>query len=47
MDISTMYTKKCNKNYGRKGYYRFKHEKVTEISPRHYGEFLVSRKGRK
>ena len=44
MDISTMYTKKCNKTCGRKGFYRFKEEKETNISPRHYGEFLFGQK---
>lgn len=43
-DISTMYTKQQNKKCGRKGYCLFDREKVTIISPIHYGTFLSSRK---
>lgn len=43
-DISTMFTKEENKLNGRKGYLYFKHEKISDISPREYGMFLQNRK---
>ena len=46
-DISTPYTKYCNKAEGRQGYYAFKKEKETVIRPKHYGMFLADRKRRK
>lgn len=39
-DISTQYTKIRNKEQGRRGYYRWKREKDTNISPKDYGMFL-------
>lgn len=45
-DISTFYTKDRNKTCGRKGYYGFKREKVTVISPKNYGMFLQKTKCR-
>lgn len=39
-DISTIYTKYRNKSCGRKGYFMFKREKETIISPREYGMFI-------
>lgn len=45
-DISTIYTRKLNKACGRKGYYRFKEEKETVISPKKYGMFIQERKKR-
>lgn len=46
-DISTPYTKYCNKAEGRKGYLAFKSEKETVISPKQYGMFIANRKRRK
>lgn len=43
-DISTMYTKEQNKAAGRKGYYNFKKEKNTVISPKSYGIFREKKK---
>lgn len=43
-DISTQYTKMRNRQEGRKGYYAFKSEKVTVISPKNYGIFLKKQK---
>lgn len=45
-DISTPFTKEKNKKCGRTCYYNWKREKETEISPRDYGMFLLSRKRR-
>ena len=42
-DISTMYTREQNKVAGRKGYYNFKKEKDTVISPKEYGMFKKGR----
>lgn len=42
-DISTMYTREQNKVAGRKGYYNFKKEKDTVISPKEYGMFKKRR----
>lgn len=44
-DISTLYTKESNMKYGRKGYFAFKREKDTVISPKNYGMF-ISKRGR-
>lgn len=46
-DIFTQYTKKQNCNTGRRGYYRWKRENETVISPKNYGIFLESKKRRK
>ena len=43
-DISTPYTKQQNKKCGRKGYCGFKREKVADITPKNYREFLWERK---
>lgn len=43
-DISTIYTKEQNKFCGRKGYFMFKIEKETNISPKQYGMFIQERK---
>lgn len=42
-DISTMYTKKKIKTRktGRKGYYMWKREKKTSISPSDYGSYIL------
>lgn len=39
-DIFTIYTKYVNKENGRKGYYNWKNENITIISPKKYGMFL-------
>lgn len=39
-DISTQYTKTRNKEQGRRGYFMWKREKDTNISPKDYGMFL-------
>ena len=44
IDILTKYTKEKNEKCGRKGYYGFKREKETVISPKEYGMFLQKRK---
>ena len=41
-DILTEYTKEKNKKCERKGYYGFKREKESIISPKDYGIFLQS-----
>lgn len=46
-DISTPYTKYCNKEEGRKGYCAFKDEKETVIRPKQYGMFLADMKKRR
>ena len=48
-DISTMYTKDQNQKAGRKGYYMWKHEKETSISPSDYGSYILQhrKRGRK
>ena len=46
-DISTPYTKKQNQEKGRKGYFLYKREKETVISPKDYGMFLQERRRRK
>lgn len=43
-DISTPYTKNRNKTEGRTSYFRFKREKETAISPKHYGIFIANRR---
>lgn len=43
-DISTMYTRKRNKECGRTGYFRAFDEKETIIPPKHYGEFLQQKR---
>lgn len=43
-DISTLYTKDRNNTCGRKGYFGFKREKETVISPKNYGMFLQRRR---
>lgn len=43
-DISSMYTKQCNSQMGRKGYSLWKREKETNIPPQNYGMYLSSRK---
>lgn len=43
-DISTMYTKERNNICGRKGYYNYKREKITVISPKEYGIFISKKK---
>lgn len=45
-DISTKYTDDRNKNAGRRGYYGWKKEKDTVISPKNYGMFLQKKRGR-
>lgn len=45
-DISTEYTKAKNKEEGRRGYGLWKREKITDISPKNYGEFLQKKKKR-
>ena len=42
-DIFTMYTKKKNNKEGRKGYYCWKRENVSSISPREYGIFIKNK----
>ena len=42
-DISTMYTKNKNQKTGRKGYYMWKREKETSISPSDYGNYILQR----
>ena len=42
-DISTMYTKYQNQKTGRKGYYMWKREKETSISPSDYGNYILQR----
>lgn len=44
-DISTEYTKELNKECGRKGYFSWKTEKITTISPKNYGMFLQRKRG--
>ena len=48
-DISTMYTKDKNQKTGRKGYFRWKTEKETVISPADYGDYILQhrKKGKK
>ncbi len=48
-DISSIYTKEKNIKEGRNGYGMAHREKVVNISPKHYGAFLLERKrgGRK
>lgn len=40
-DISTMYTKNENQKAGRKGYYMWKREKETSMSPSDYGNYIL------
>lgn len=46
-DIFTEYTKDQNKTCGRKGYFNYDTQKITDIPPNQYGMFLNKRKGRK
>lgn len=46
-DISSQYTKYQNKTTGRRGYYRWKREKETDISPKEYGMFLSKKRKRR
>lgn len=46
-DISTIFTKEKNERCGRKGYFGFKREKETVITPKDYGMFLQKRKYKK
>ena len=46
-DTFTQYTKKENRNTGRRGYCGWKRENETVISPNNYGMFLESKKRRK
>ena len=43
-DISSQYTKEQNIKNGRKGYYNWKRENQTNISPKAYGDFLRKRR---
>lgn len=45
-DISTMYTKNENQKTGRKGYYMWKREKETSISPSEYGGYILQHRNR-
>ena len=45
-DIFTMYTKNENQKTGRKGYYIWKREKETSISPSDYGDYILQRRKR-
>lgn len=47
MDISTIFTKNENNVCGRKGYSRFKEEKIVIISPKSYGIFINCMKYKK
>ena len=40
-DISTMYAKNENQKAGRKGYYMWKREKETPMSPSDYGNYIL------
>lgn len=46
-DISSEFTKLKNKQDGRKGYYAWKREKISEISPKDYGMFIQKKKKKK
>ena len=46
-DISSEFTKLKNKQDGRKGYYAWKREKISEISPKDYGIFIQKKKSKK
>lgn len=46
-DISTMYTKDQNSKSGRKGYYRWKQDKLRDIRPCDYGNYILQRRSRK
>ena len=45
-DISTMYTKNLNQRAGRKGWFGWKTEKETNISPAEYGGFILQNRKR-
>lgn len=45
-DISTLYTKKKNKECGRHGYSMWKQSKETNILPSNYGMFLQKSRNR-
>lgn len=45
-DISTKFTDESNKTMGRKGYAMWKSEKITVITPKHYGMFLQRRRSK-
>lgn len=45
-DIFSKYTDNRNKTAGRRGYYGWKKEKDTDISPKEYGIFLQRKRGR-
>lgn len=45
-DISTMYTKDKNMKSGRKGYFNWKSEKETSISPASYGNYILQKRKR-
>jgi hypothetical protein len=45
-DISTMYTKSKNIKAGRKGYGAWKKEKLTNISPAAYGDYILQHRKR-
>lgn len=45
-DISTMYTKSKNIKAGRKGYGAWKKEKLTDISPAAYGDYILQHRKR-
>lgn len=43
-DVSTMFTKHQNIRSGRKGYGRWKREKISSMSPYYYGSYIISKK---
>ena len=45
-DIVTMYTKNKNQKTGHKGYYKWKREKETSISPSDYGNYILQHRKR-
>lgn len=47
IDISTQYTKEENKKSGRSGYFLWKREKETSISPKEFGMFIQKNGGKR
>ena len=45
-DISTIYTRSKNMKAGRKGYGAWKREKLTNISPAAYGDYISQHRKR-
>lgn len=45
-DIASLYTREKNKKCGRHGFGMWKSEKIVNISPKEYGNFINKRKSK-